>query len=145
MPDWLFAPIFVSILLIYPIVVLVVSYRRLPGPTCGLAYALGYGLGWHVAVEALQTAEYGFWKGLRADEQTVVNLLIYQVQYLIPTVVVCVALGMAIWGLCRLIRGEVLIQDGTLCPECGYSLVGNVSGVCPECGSAGPQRLRSAV
>jgi hypothetical protein len=25
-------------------------------------------------------------------------------------------------------------QDGTICPACGYSLEGNESGTCPECG-----------
>jgi hypothetical protein len=29
---------------------------------------------------------------------------------------------------------RVVIQDGTLCPGCGYSLIGNTSMVCPECG-----------
>ena len=28
------------------------------------------------------------------------------------------------------------------CPPCGYSLVGNRSGVCPECGSVTPERAR---
>jgi len=29
----------------------------------------------------------------------------------------------------------VVVQDGTLCGACGYDLTGNVSGVCPECGT----------
>ena len=27
-----------------------------------------------------------------------------------------------------------------LCPQCGYSLTGNVSGVCPECGTPAPTK-----
>jgi hypothetical protein len=30
------------------------------------------------------------------------------------------------------------------CPTCGYSLTGNTSGTCPECGTAVPQRSRPA-
>ena len=30
--------------------------------------------------------------------------------------------------------GRVVVQDGTLCPGCGYSLIGNESMICPECG-----------
>jgi rubrerythrin len=31
-------------------------------------------------------------------------------------------------------RRRVWLAHG-LCPECGYSLTGNLSGICPECGS----------
>ena len=37
----------------------------------------------------------------------------------------------AIWILLRLFRGRTP-TDG--CPNCGYDLTGNVSGICPECG-----------
>ncbi|MCB9867337.1 MAG: hypothetical protein H6816_11980 [Phycisphaerales bacterium] len=38
-------------------------------------------------------------------------------------------------GWHRLVRGRVVcLQDGTLCPNCAYSLIGNESMVCPECG-----------
>lgn len=30
----------------------------------------------------------------------------------------------------------VILQDGTLCPGCAYSLIGNTSMICPECGRA---------
>ena len=29
---------------------------------------------------------------------------------------------------------RVILQDGTLCPGCAYSLIGNTSMICPECG-----------
>ena len=32
------------------------------------------------------------------------------------------------------IRKPLPIQDGTLCPACGYCLIGNTSMVCSECG-----------
>lgn len=39
-----------------------------------------------------------------------------------------------IWLILRHRPSRVLVQDGTLCPGCAYSLVGNTSGRCPECG-----------
>lgn len=42
------------------------------------------------------------------------------------------------WLGIRWLRGPVIIQDGTLCDMCAYSLIGNVSGTCPECGSQIP-------
>ena len=38
------------------------------------------------------------------------------------------------WGACRLVRGPVSVQDGTLCPGCGYSLLGASEAKCTECG-----------
>ena len=38
------------------------------------------------------------------------------------------------WALCRWRYGRVIEQDGTLCPNCAYSLVGCSDRVCPECG-----------
>lgn len=38
------------------------------------------------------------------------------------------------WGCISVTRGSVRIQDGTLCPGCGYCLIGCPSSVCPECG-----------
>ena len=34
------------------------------------------------------------------------------------------------------LRSPPPLQDGTLCPACGYSLIGNTSMICPECGRA---------
>ncbi|MCK6457673.1 MAG: hypothetical protein L6Q92_14230 [Phycisphaerae bacterium] len=39
------------------------------------------------------------------------------------------------WALQRW-SAQIVFQDGTLCPGCMYSLVGNTSGRCPECGRA---------
>ncbi len=136
MPDALFAPLFFGIVLIYPVLALVLSYRRLPRPLLGLTYVLGFGVGWYLTFGVLQIAEYGPWKGLRAEERTVLVLLRRQVTAFVLSVAICALVGMGVWGLCRLFRGRVLVQDGTLCPSCGYSLTGNVSGRCPECGEA---------
>lgn len=46
------------------------------------------------------------------------------------------ALTIAAWGMCRLIRGPVVVQDGLTCPACRYNLRGNTTGICPECGHA---------
>jgi predicted amidophosphoribosyltransferase len=33
------------------------------------------------------------------------------------------------------VRKHRRTRGGPICPRCGYSLTGNVSGVCPECGT----------
>lgn len=141
MPDLLFAPLFFGILLVYPIVALVISYPRLPKARVGLLYALGFGIAWFLTLEACQAAEFGLWKGFRPEERTALKWLTSRGLYFATIVPVCFAVNMAVWGLCRLVRGKVLVQDGTLCPECGYSLIGNASGVCPECGTKLPEGL----
>jgi hypothetical protein len=37
-------------------------------------------------------------------------------------------------ALLNKLRPPKPIQDGTICAQCGYSLIGNTSGICPECG-----------
>ena len=106
LPDWIFFPLFSAIVLIYPLVALIILYRRLPYPLLGLTYACGFGVGWHVMMWSLQTAEYGLWKGFRPEERSALNFLWRQVSYFVPTVAICVVLGMAVWGLCRLLRGR---------------------------------------
>jgi len=136
MPDLLFFPLFFGILLVYPIAILVIFYRRLPNARVGLLYALGFGVGWFFTLEALQAVEFGLWKGFRPEERTALNWLTSRGFDFVTIVPVCVGASMATWGLCRLFRGEVVVQDGTLCSKCGYSLIGNVSGRCPECGNS---------
>ena len=34
----------------------------------------------------------------------------------------------------RLIHGRILIQDGLMCPNCGYRLLGTPNRICSECG-----------
>ena len=47
--------------------------------------------------------------------------------------------AIAFCGLGMILRerfGVAVIQDGTMCPGCGYSLIGNTTMICPECGRA---------
>ena len=56
--------------------------------------------------------------------------------FIVPfTTLLCLVTGSCLCGwLCaRLVKGKVVVQDGTLCPGCGYSLIGNVEQRCPEC------------
>ena len=39
-----------------------------------------------------------------------------------------------VWQVLRMFYGPVVVQDGTLCPACGYSLLGTANRVCSECG-----------
>ncbi len=121
MPDLAMAFISVMIL-VWPIVALVIFYRRLPNAWVGLSYALGFGGSWFLAFQLLLGIEVWNWSGLQPE-----------FAYPVP---VFVGGNMVAWGLCRLFRGEIIVQDGTLCSKCGYSLIGNVSGRCPECGEA---------
>ena len=43
-------------------------------------------------------------------------------------------LAFGLWAALHRLWPDALLQDGTLCPGCGYSLIGNTSEVCPECG-----------
>ena len=54
-------------------------------------------------------------------------------------------LGIVVWYVLKWMGFDVLIQDGTLCPHCGYSLIGNTTMRCPECGHPfTPQELGNA-
>jgi hypothetical protein len=44
----------------------------------------------------------------------------------------------------RFLVVSVVYQDGSLCSSCGYNLTGNVSGICPECGTPCEQRTGGA-
>jgi|GEM_PF-2071343 len=50
---------------------------------------------------------------------------------------------MICWPLVRLRMGAVQIVTDGYCYECNYSLTGNQSGVCPECGTAILQNARA--
>ncbi len=45
-------------------------------------------------------------------------------------------LEFVLWWLCGLFAGPVVVVSEDRCFHCGYDLQGNVSDVCPECGTA---------
>ena len=69
----------------------------------------------------------------------VVGLLLGLVPEIFPLGLVAPVFGMyaliailTVWYADRLV---VLEARGDRCKQCGYNLTGNVSGVCPECGT----------
>lgn len=133
--DWIFFPIFFGVVIIYPVSCMVVFYERVARLRVAICFALGFGLGWYMTMEVTQAIEFGIWKGFRLAERTPVKLLLRQVERVFVEVGISLAAGLIVWSLCRFFRGRVLVRDGTLCEECGYNLTGNVSGICPECGT----------
>jgi len=49
----------------------------------------------------------------------------------------CLLVSTIIWILLRVVRGTPVVIE-VACPNCTYSLIGNTSGVCPECGTSVP-------
>ena len=45
-----------------------------------------------------------------------------------------------VWRLAGGARRRAAARRPELCPHCGYDLTGNVSGVCPECGTTNKER-----
>jgi hypothetical protein len=59
---------------------------------------------------------------------------ILMVTFLVYCALFVLCLGLVL--LFSLLRRRRIVQDGTLCPTCLYSLRGNRTGRCPECGHA---------
>jgi len=68
----------------------------------------------------------------RLDALATNSVFVYP-HYLLGSNFVGLALG---WLVQRIRLGKAVLQDGTLCPRCAYSIVGCSSQRCPECGSA---------
>jgi len=88
------------------------------------------------------TAGFWFGAGLNAPVLLVLALYIMEREYGTAAKIVGFAFSfslllsgvcVAAWMWVRRWGEVVLIQDGTICPRCGYSLVGNQSMICPEC------------
>lgn len=47
---------------------------------------------------------------------------------------ICFLGSLCAWGLCRWVRGPVIVQTWMICPQCGYCLRGCREQICPECG-----------
>jgi hypothetical protein len=50
--------------------------------------------------------------------------------------ILSVAVGLYLFFRAEWIVNLAIPSNRPYCPECGYELTGNVSGVCPECGTA---------
>ena len=45
------------------------------------------------------------------------------------------------WAVARRVRGVIVVPDASRCAICGYSLIGNCTGICSECGTPIPLEL----
>jgi hypothetical protein len=105
-------------------------YRRLPGYRI-LAYAVAYALGVLIFKESLVAVILH--AGVRIPvlhRPGLTTCFLFTEHMLIGGFVgVCLA-----WLVCRGWVGPVVVQNGSLCPHCAYSLVGCADRICPECG-----------
>jgi hypothetical protein len=60
------------------------------------------------------------------------HAIILTLPYCLPAICFGLHPGFGVWKWLRARRGR---KNGDLCPRCRYDLTGNVSGVCPECGT----------
>ncbi len=135
LPDWFFIPALFVVVVVYPIVSMCLCYRRIAYLRLACAFACAFGVGWFVTMEIVQSLQYSIWKGFRPHEETVLNLLVRWGKGLAMTVGITLAVGLMVWAVCRLVRGRIILTS-LACRKCSYDLTGNVSGVCPECGTA---------
>ena len=125
-PNWAFVPTFLAIA-VYPFASIIALYKRIPFARLAFPFAVGLGFGCVFTLFWTQIIlGYGGLK-MAVDGWVVLSAV---------TIALSACTGMLVWGLCRICRGRVLIQDGMICVICAYDLTGNVSGTCPECGTA---------
>jgi hypothetical protein len=116
-----------------PAVAAVLTYERYPTVRGGrlFAYAIlcAAGLAFWSELTKLLLYGYKFHAPLLCRDGVTLA-------FVVPSQLVPLSLvgSLVAWLVCRLVKGRVVIQDGTLCPKCGYSLAGNISRICPECG-----------
>lgn len=96
----------------------------LAGAACGLGATSFY----YIAV--LGNASFAYWRGVFIA--SVAAMTLYGL------------LSLALISVLNRVRPPLPVQNGTLCPNCAYSLVGNTSRVYPECGQRyWPSQLRA--
>ena len=129
-PSWIGMSLMLALGLAYPVGVVVASYTRICRPRILLVYVLAYGLAAAAVSVAIDLSQQ-----LRYPLGTTEDFILQQAVRLPVTFGIASAVNFFAWAICRLVRGKPLINDGSLCAHCGYNLTGNVSGICPECGT----------
>jgi hypothetical protein len=118
----------VVVLTLPPAIIAIISSRIESGRRI-LIFGLGHGvvfaglLGLLCAVAMLSGSATGL------TVWTVVQVCVYGAT--LP-----IAIGWGVWGICERIRGKPVQAEAFKCSVCGYALIGNLSGACPECGTA---------
>jgi hypothetical protein len=116
-----------------PITILsVLSVRRWKTWRSPLVLGLAYGgivLSWMILARYVITDPWARW-----FEEWILGPDFFWIYGAGPIVPVYTLIPLVSFAVFRVLSGRVVVQDGTLCAQCGYCLIGNVSGVCPECG-----------
>lgn len=113
--------------ILLPCLLPLIMYRRFGGWTISILYGAVAGLAVGLTRRAwLGNLSFLFsWRWIEFVLETLLPVFVLACGCLI------------LRGLARLIFGRLLIrEDESHCPDCGYCLIGNVSGRCPECGRA---------
>ncbi len=122
------AQVIIVLLLIAGLAVALSFGEQRIGRACLEAIAIGAGL----------TAAYAGWPiSWAVRSQSGLSSAVLQVILFLAAVsVLSVLIRLAGLGLVRWLFRRIVVQTGSLCRTCDYDLTGNVSGVCPECGTA---------
>lgn len=75
----------------------------------------------------------------------VVDALLFSITLTAVHSVVLFSLIVPLAAVRRRLREALVEIDIPICIQCSYSLIGNVSGKCPECGYVIPEKLRSVI
>jgi hypothetical protein len=75
------------------------------------------------------------------------KVLLHQTDLFVSIWTIGALLSFPAWRVLKRVRDRLRagrLRDRGLCPSCTYDLTGNVSGVCPECGTSIPERSAEA-
>lgn len=134
MPRIVMATGLLSLFLAWPTWKLRRDCRRFAREDRVLMFGWRYGLG--VAVALYVPLPFVIVAADEVDGMALIGFMGFAILLLIALAVVATIALQAYWRLLRLTLPTFVKQDGSLCPQCAYRLIGIESMRCPECGTA---------